>query len=306
MTFIIAEIGSNWKTDQDLFLSIAEAKRCGADAVKFQAFSHYDLYGSSDASWQANQYALKWNNIPLLKRECDRVGIEFMCTAFNHELVPTLDPYVNYHKVASSNMMDLKLLKALRDTGKTVFLSTGGWKMDQVITAMTYLEPHQGIPLYCQPDYSGNINPDLRCISLLKEEFEVAGFSDHSTDSSYTGWAAANTYGADVIEKHVNFTDHRDTPDASFALDGGKFRKYVLNIKDQYEPELPVRFHDMELHHYARPVVTRDCLAGEPVDYRYMRVHKPSIYRDHGLDFEGCRAARDLTAGDVLDKAAII
>ncbi|MHA2067408.1 MAG: N-acetylneuraminate synthase family protein [Candidatus Thorarchaeota archaeon] len=299
MTFIIAEVGSNWKTEDDLFSSILDARRCGADAVKFQLFSHYDLYGEPSTNWPGNEYALRASLIPNLKKACDDVGIEFMCTVFNHELVPTLDSYVNYHKVSSSNMMDLLLLKALQKTGKTVFLSTGGWNLNQIRVAMSHFSPDQAIPMYCQPDYPA-VSPDLRCISLLREEFGVGGFSDHTLDHSFLGWSAANDYCADVIEKHVNFTRHDDTPDSTHALGLNKFKQYVLNIKDCYEPCMPTRFHDMQLYHYARPVVLQDCLPGEEIKYRYCRVYNADMHREYGEDLEGSKARVPLKKGSVL------
>jgi sialic acid synthase SpsE len=305
MTFIIAEVGSNWKTEDDLFSSIIDARRCGADAVKFQLFSHYDLYGEPSVTWPGNEYSLNANLIPRLRRTCDDVGIEFMCTVFNHELVTTIDKYVNYHKVASSNMMDLLMLKELRKTGKTVFLSTGGWTMNQIRVALSYFDPDQAIPLYCQPDYPA-VSPDLRCISLLREEFGVGGFSDHTLDHSFLGWSAANDYCSDVIEKHVNFTKHSDTPDAGHALGFNKFKQYVRNIKDCFEPCMPTRFHDMQLYHYARPVAMEDCLPGDKVQYRYCRVHTANLHRDYGEDFEDCVANTLILKGTVLNRGLVI
>lgn len=45
--FIIAEVGSNWTSFEHAKDSISMAKQCGADAVKFQAFTAGDLYGYS-------------------------------------------------------------------------------------------------------------------------------------------------------------------------------------------------------------------------------------------------------------------
>ena len=306
MTFIIAEVGSNWKTEDDLIHSIVQAKECGADAVKFQAFSHFDLYGQVNTRFEELHYnRLRWDFMPTMGKKCRSIGIEFMCTVFNHELVPTIDTQVNIHKVASSNMMDLKLLKAVAKTGKQVFLSTGGWHMDHIRVAMSHFDKGQAVPLYCQPKYDG-INPDLRCIDRLVEEFGIAGFSDHSSDSSYMGWSAANIHDARAIEKHVNFTDYTDTPDAGHSLHARDFRRYVLNIRDEFKPELPTRFHDMQMFHYARPVVTRDCLPGEKVEFRYMRVKEANSFNEYGEDLSGCTAKISLRTGDVLEKKYLV
>ncbi len=71
MTFIIAEVGSNWNNLEDCLESIQCAKVCGADAVKFQAYTGEALYGTPQVV--SNQLPLEW--LPKLKEKADAAGI---------------------------------------------------------------------------------------------------------------------------------------------------------------------------------------------------------------------------------------
>ena len=92
--YIIAEIGSNHNGDMDLAKKmIDEAKRCGADCVKFQSWSkdtifsekvYKDNYFLRDDYRNRTDYTLKEivdeysidrNDHYLFKEYCDKVGI---------------------------------------------------------------------------------------------------------------------------------------------------------------------------------------------------------------------------------------
>src|SRR4051812_44777097 len=100
---IIAEVGSNWLTIQDCYHSIRMAKWAGADAVKFQLFDQYALYGPLITTGHLRgSMAPGW--IPLLKKEAEAQKISFMCSAFSPELAELVDPHVNMHKIASAEL----------------------------------------------------------------------------------------------------------------------------------------------------------------------------------------------------------
>jgi sialic acid synthase SpsE len=282
--FIIAEIGSNWRTFDDCKDSIAKAKACGADAVKFQAFTAEALYGvraidpaqtievfdhisvTDGALTVEEDYRgrlpLEW--LPKLKAKADVCGIEFMCSAFSPELVAAVDPFVNVHKIASAELTHVRILEAVRKTGKPVILSTGASGERDIEQALTYLKGSPVILMYCVASYPARA-VDLRAIEALRVRFgSPVGFSDHTTDVLEIPYRATSLYGACVIEKHVDFVGG-DTPDHGHSLTCDQFMLMVKSIRSEHRITLgPVgEEQDMVLRHNRRLIATRDIQAGE-------------------------------------------
>lgn len=161
--FVIAEIGSNWSTLEDCLYSIRCAQVSGADAVKFQLYDPYAMYGSHEILRQndiwlndlhkalpepgwgkpdpyvmSGQLNPAW--LPQLKAEADSVGIEFMCSAFSPELCDVVNRFVNIHKVASAEMCHLRILERMRSYGKPVILSTGAHPLVEIEHAVGILQ----------------------------------------------------------------------------------------------------------------------------------------------------------------------
>ena len=78
--FIIAEIGSTWKVDnvkddlENCLTCINMAAEYGATAVKFQMFTHKELYGVDGE----NKYALPRQFIPKLAEYAEDRCIDFL------------------------------------------------------------------------------------------------------------------------------------------------------------------------------------------------------------------------------------
>jgi sialic acid synthase SpsE len=262
--YIIAEIGSNWTSLEDCLSSIHQAKIAGADAVKFQMFTHEDLYGfdcmvcdtqSSDHAKPVHQ----WNHgieldpkwLPKLKAEADKRGIDFMCTAFSPEGYDLVNTYVDIHKVASSECCHLRILQKLRQLGKPVILSTGAKGVEDIHLAvdvltkpiMQFAEPVPTILMYCVVAYPAN-EIDLKQIRNLRMKFDcLSGHSDHSTDV-YVIPRRACQYddpsdqciddeagNACVLEKHFTIDSNMNTPDTPHSLNPDQFKKMVSTIR---------------------------------------------------------------------------
>ena len=254
--FIIAEVGSNWRTLDDCLESIRVAKECGADAVKFQVFDWPDLYGFNPLARRADMIEIL-GYLPDLKAQADASEIELMCTAFSPELVAAVDPYVTVHKVASSDAAWPQLLRAVRDTGKPVLISFGAKsEREQVGAAVTFMDnPYNGFALYCVAAYPADY-VDFDEMERLK------GFSDHTL--GYTAAVEAAKRGIRVIEKHFTAFPGLDTPDRPHSLTPAQFTRMVKLIRGE-----PVETEEsaMYLRYNRRLIATRDINVGEVLKY---------------------------------------
>ena len=129
--FIIAEIGHNHMGYmRHAKLLIDEAKACGADIAKFQAYDTEKI----KKPWQSRYFELKlsehtFEEFKELKEYCDEVGIEFMASAFDIEHFEWLEKLgVKRHKIASRSIYDTELIKAMEKTGTPIIASLGMWK----------------------------------------------------------------------------------------------------------------------------------------------------------------------------------
>ena len=227
---VIAEVGSNWKTFEDCSQSIIEAARAGADVVKFQYFKSFDLYGQVVPNFKGELPA-EW--LPELSSICKDAGIEFMCTAFSPSAYELVDRYVSRHKIASAELSDRDILATVNSFKKPVYLSTGGSNLEEIKAALEQLKDCEVTVLYCVADYPAKVI-DLRNVERLQLALygrcAGVGYSDHSIDVLNIP-GIAKSEGAVVIEKHVNFTSHTDTPDAPHSINGEELRLMVRVIK---------------------------------------------------------------------------
>lgn len=228
---IIAEVGSNWVTELDSLNSVLYAKRAGADVVKFQYYTHMDLYGVSGP-------LCCLPNVRELSLAAREIGIEFMCTGFSPDGYDMIDPWVKRHKIASSEITDPTILRKVASFGKPVLLSTGGATMDEIERAIGFLKPNPVTVLYCVAEYPARVI-DFRNLSRLKKKFGNycdIGYSDHSTDVLNVPTMAL-VCDAKVIEKHVNFVGCKDTPDAPHSLSKEEFSMMVKVLRNDLPEE---------------------------------------------------------------------
>lgn len=201
--FIILEAGHNGNGNMRLNkLLIEEAKNCGADAIKFQ------LYDTDKIKkvWQSRYMELKMAELTFedckeLKEHTDKIGIEFMASAFDVERVKWLEKIgVKRHKLASRSIYDKELIKAMEKTGKPIIASLGMWK-EKELPKIKNAEF-----LYCIAEYPAIISAE-QFPTKFGDKF-YTGFSDHTTDMYYAREAVKR--GATIIEKH--FTLSKELP----------------------------------------------------------------------------------------------
>ena len=197
MIDVIFEIGHNANGNMRLNkLLIDEVKACGGKIAKFQLYDTDKI----KKPWQSRYLELKMAELTKedaweLKRYCDKIGIEFMASAFDVERVKWLEEMgVKRHKIASRSINDLELIKAMEKTGKPIIASLGAWKEKELpkIKNVKFL--------FCISEYPTRITPDQFPAKFDK----LSGFSDHTTDMYWAREALKR--GATIIEKHFTLS----------------------------------------------------------------------------------------------------
>lgn len=223
--FVVAEIGHNDMGNMRLAkLMIEEAKKCGADAVKFQAYDTNKI----KKPWQSRYFELLLSEhtkeeFRELKEYCDDIGIEFFASAFDIEHLKWLEEIgVKRHKIASRSIRDKDLIRAMEKTKKPIIASLGAWN-------------ELGAPdikncqfLFCVAEYPAYITSDI-----FPSQFdEYSGFSDH-TIGMY--WAReAIKRGATIIEKHFTLDKRLPGNDQKGSCDPTELKDFITYVR-QFE-----------------------------------------------------------------------
>ena len=286
--------------------------------MKFQLFSPSALYGFEGGT---DAYSLPLDWLPKLKEKAKACGIEFMCTAFSPELVKAVDPFVEVHKVASSDLSYPQLLQAIKATKKPVILSTGASNEGDIRTALAefqyWFDPDDEdyvadpkcpliVLMYCVSAYPAK-TIDLRVPELIaKQIHQNVGFSDHTTDIIWAPTYAALA-GAVAIEKHFTAFPELDTPDRPHSLTPDEFKTMVDYIRGVRKPVIgpTPEERDMLLRFNRRLIATKDIAAGGPLVYGETFGAYRSLKDDtRGLSpfawqqVEGKRATKAIARGD--------
>lgn len=313
MSFVIAEVGSNFTSLQDCLHSIQVASDAGANAVKFQMFTHREMFGyGSDEN-----LSIKPEWLPNLRIMADACNVELMCTAFSPEGLSLIDPFVLRHKIASSDVSNVPLLKAANATRKPVILSTGAQSEVDLGLALCHLPGAKLTLTYCVSNYPAS-NANLYGIERLRNLFGYNPSEPHtaSRDVSF-GYSchalgymecvyAVKKFGAEVIEKHFKLRD-METADAPHSLEPSEFRKMVKLLGNPY-PSMPdPQERQMVLRHKRRLMAVKPIEVGEKLrfgeNYGIFRSKEDDTKGLSGFAYEavnGKIAARPLNEGEPI------
>lgn len=292
--WIVAELSANHGGSLSRALQLVEhAKEAGADIVKFQYYTpdsitldcSHDWFILKDGPWKGRRlYDLyqeahtppDW--FPALFAHAQELGIPAFASVFSVADVGSLqalDPPA--YKISSFDIADLALIKAVRDTGKPVIVSTGMATGEEILDAYRVLCQHPHLFLHCISGYPTPIaEANLQKIAELRLVLGHVGISDHSLGHEVA--VAAVALGAVAIEKHL--TDQRGLggPDAAFSLEPKEFAALVQAVRSVHralsiqEPlsQQPQRAARKGLYY------ARDICAGALVSASDIRVVRPT------------------------------
>ena len=264
MTKIIAEIGSNWLTKEDCYTSITKAKDCGVDAVKFQHYDDIDLYGF-DADKDTHKNAIPEAWVADLSRFARELGVEFGCTFFSDKKLKNHIEALDFIKVASSDMQHDDIIQVAKESGKPVYISTGGHTNKEIEQMVDQHDDKCITWLFCDSAYPSYSIPYASIAQLERLAGRAVGISDH-TKGQVTLVAAHQFWDFPVIEKHVNLTGVMSRPDSgSFAINESDLRKLVKAAKNRRQNEILDSTFERSMRelHNRRIVATKEIAKGE-------------------------------------------
>ncbi|MBA4375086.1 MAG: N-acetylneuraminate synthase [Anaerolinea sp.] len=333
-TYFIADISANHDGDLERAkLLIRLAKEAGADAAKFQNFRAPKIvsdYGfssmkqqlSHQANWKKSVFqvysdaSIPFDWTPVLKDECDKVGIDYFSSPYDFEAVDYLDPFVPAHKIGSGDVNWIEMLEYIAKKGKPVIVSSGAADIGEVQQAVhTLLEINpQVVLLQCNTNYTAStVNFDfinLRVLETYQQMFPqvVVGLSDHT--HGHAAVLGAVALGGRVIEKHFTDDTTRVGPDHPFSMTPTSWKDMVERTRE-LERALGSADKVITANEKDTSIVQRRCLraacdikAGEKLTREMIDVLRPAtvgaIKPDQVNQVVGTRAIKDLPFGKEL------
>ncbi len=275
------------------------AKEAGADAAKFQNFRAPKIvsdYGFSNmggqvshqATWKKSVFqvyqdaSIPFDWTPILKEECDEVGIDYFSSPYDFDAIDMLDPYVPAYKIGSGEIDWLEALERMARKGKPVFLATGASDIGEVqraVHTILAINP-QLVLMQCNTNYTASLeNFDHIHLNVLEDlRHHVPGcdpgLSDHTHGHATVLGAVA--LGARVIEKHFTDDNNREGPDHKFAMNPAAGRTW-WSAPASWSAPWARRINSSPTTRSETVIVQRRCL----------------------------RAARDIKAGETLTREMI-
>lgn len=289
--FIVAEISANHLGSLDRALAIVDAAaKAGADAVKVQAWTPGTMVLDPDlvihgGNWDGMRLArlyeeaytpLEW--FPQIQARANATGMEAFASVFDINALRVLQEMgCSTYKIASFEILDLRLINAAAATGMPLVISTGmadEFEIRQAVMAcgedgapITLLKCTSAYPADCR-------DANLEGMQRLRIFGHRVGLSDHTPGIAAA--IGATMLHASMIEKHLTLRRADGGPDAAFSMEPEEFKAMVEGCEQAS--------HMMGIPHFGP-----------------LKAEAPQLALRRSLYF-----ARDMEPGEVVDAAALV
>tara|TARA_B100001059_G_scaffold235468_1_gene281216 strand:- start:2419 stop:3495 length:1077 start_codon:yes stop_codon:yes gene_type:complete len=323
--FIVAELSGNHNGEFDRAIRLADAAiDAGADAVKLQTYTPdtmtikceappfkiqkgpwagrnlYELYEWAYTPWE-------WHR-PLFEHVRNRGSCCFS-TPFDLTSLELLeDLECPIYKIASFEIVDLELIKAVASTGKPMVISTGMSSYDEIADALQAAQIggcQSLILLHCVSGYPTPVEEvNVQAMRRLSSEFKLpVGLSDHTLGTLVP--TIATSMGACFIEKHVTLRREDGGPDAAFSLEPDELSEMVQSVRKTWlasgsQADGPRPSCEKESRIFRRSLfVVEDVKAGDVLTSDMVRCIRPGdgLAPKHMDQVIGRKAARSIDRG---------
>lgn len=250
--FIIVEVGINHNGDIDIAKNmIDEAKKAGADCVKFQTAKAEEFVSDPKQkyTYKSQGKEITESMLEMFKRYeftsdewveiinyCKSKDIVFSSTAQNKSDLEFLLSITNlpFIKVGSDDLTNLEQMKYYASKNIPMIISAGmayAYEIEDAVRAIRKSGNNDITVLHCVSSYPTEAKDvNLKKIPVIKDAFDVkVGFSDHTIGSAAA--VGSVCMGARVIEKHFTLDNSMAGPDHWFSINLKELKKYIDDIR---------------------------------------------------------------------------
>lgn len=252
--WIVAEIGCNHNGSVELAKKMMEeAKKAGADAVKFQSFvpenlvskyapkAEYQKQNDGEGSQldMLRKLALSKEEYRELVEYAKELDIEIFSTPFDFDSFASLEEIgQQIWKIPSGEITNLPYLEHVAEIScenKQIILSTGMSTIDEILFAVQVLEKSKNTEftiLHCNTQYpTMPQDMNLRALHVLKDRFPhwKIGLSDHS--AGIIASLVAVGMSVEFIEKHFTLDKNMPGPDHQASITPDELRQLCDGIR---------------------------------------------------------------------------
>jgi sialic acid synthase SpsE len=253
MVDFIAEVSSNHNRDLGRMKDfISSAKTIGCTGVKFQLFKIDELFApeilkKSEVHRNRRDWELPEEIIPELAAYTHSLGLSFSCTPFYLKAVEILEPYVDFYKIASYELLWLDLFEKCAKTGKPVVFSTGMATLEEISNAVNCLLQNKCkdiTVLLCNSAYPTPIEDvNLNILSTLHDFVSgmslpdriniKIGYSDHTVSPAVI-YRAVHKFNANFVEFHLDLDGTGGEYAAGHCWLPSQIADVIENVKQGY------------------------------------------------------------------------
>lgn len=329
--FMIAEIGQAHDGSLGILHSYIDTiSLTGVDAIKFQmhiAEAESSIYESFRVNftyedktrydyWKRMEFSFnQWVGI---KKHCDDVGLEFICSPFSNMAVDWLEDLgVQKYKIGSGEVNNLLMLEKIARTKKDIILSNGMSNYTELDSSIKFLKNFKNniSIMQCTSKYPTTPNDiGLNVIKELKDRyFCQVGLSDHS-GTIYPPLAAVSL-GATILEFHTTFNKNMFGPDSSSSLTIEEIKQLVEGVRfiektleKKINKNKNEEFKELQVMFGKSLVVNKNLKEGHLLTFNDLEAKKPSGKGIKAKDFKkiiGKKLTNNLNKWDFLNEENI-
>jgi N-acetylneuraminate synthase len=277
---------------------IANAKVAGAQCIKFQhhIVSEEMLEEKIPKSSNFNKplsKIIEETNFSLeqhvkLKKFCEKIGIEYLCTPFSIKAAQELNNInIKAFKTGSGELTNFPFIDFIARLGKPMIISTGMSLPDEIHETVKIILKHNTpfALMHCISAYPCPYEiMNLDFIKILLEKYKVpVGLSDH-TPSIFNALGAVSL-GASLIEKHFTFNKKLSGPDHKSSIDSEELKLLIEGTQANFlarGSKKKVFLQEKEIINWARESVVsiKDIKKGEILTKINISTKRPSAKKN--------------------------